>query len=90
MEVMVRRCNNTRDKAFSSRALLRGVTEMHRLLGDPSEQITRDPMKRLGVKLSGKWMLYVTWSKAKVRRDSVPKSADTRSTSRSRAFLLRP
>ena len=53
-EVMGRRCSNTENRAMSSRALLlRGVMEMHRLLGHPSEQITRDTARHIGVELSG-------------------------------------
>ena len=47
-EVMGQRCTNTENRALSSRALLsRGVMEMHRLLGHPSERITRDTAKQL-------------------------------------------
>ena len=79
--VMGRRCSNTENRALSSRALLsRGVMEMHRLLGHPSEQITRDTAKQLGVQLSGSWTPCVACSKAKARRNAVPKSTNTRST----------
>ena len=53
LKVMERRCSNTGNRALSTRALLsRGVMEAHRLLGHPSEQITRDTAKQLGVELS--------------------------------------
>ena len=52
-EVMGRRCNHE-NRASSLRALLsRGVMEMDQLLSHPSEQITRDTAKKLGVELSG-------------------------------------
>ena len=88
-EVMGRRCSNTENRALSSRALpSRGEIEMHRLLGHPSEQITRDTAKKLGVKLSGLWAPCVACSKAKARRKAVPKSTNTRSTRRAGRFFV--
>ena len=88
-EVMGRRCSNTENRALSSRALLlRGVMEMHRLLGHPSEKITRDTAKKLGVELSGPWTPCVACSKAKARRNAVPKSTNTRSTRRAGRFFV--
>ena len=88
-EVMGRRSSNIENRALSSRALLsRGVVEMHRLLGHPSEQITRDTAKQLGVELSGPWTPSVACSKAKARRNAVSKSTNTRSTRRAgRVFV---
>ena len=49
-EVMGRRCSNTENRALPSRALLsHGVMELHRVLGHPSELITRDTAKRFNV-----------------------------------------
>ena len=80
---MGRRCSNTENRALFSRALLlRGVMDMHRLLGHPSEQITRDTAKQLGVKLSGPWTPCVACSKAKAHRNAVPNSTNIRSIRR--------
>ena len=82
-EEMGRRCNNTGNKALSFRALLsRGVMGTHRLLRHPSEQITRDTAKQLGVELSGQWTPCDTCSKAKACRNAVPKSTNTSFTGR--------
>ena len=62
--------------------------EMHRLLGHPSEQITRDTVKQLGVGLSGPWTPCVACSKAKARRNAVLKATKTRSTRRARRFFV--
>ena len=87
-EVMGRRCNHE-NRALSLRALLsRGVMGMRRLLGHSSEQITRDTAKKLGVKLSGPWTPCVACSKAKARRNAVPKSTYTRSTRRAGRFFV--
>ena len=87
-EVMGRR-RDMKDKALSSRALsLRGVMEMHRLLGHPSEQITRETAKQLGVELSGQWTPCEACSMAKARRNAVPKSTNTRSTRRAGRFFV--
>ena len=86
---MGRRCSNTENRALPSRALLlRGVMEMHRLLGHPSEKITRDTAKTLGVELSGPWTPCVACSKAKARRNAVPKSTNTRSIRRVGRFFV--
>ena len=88
-KVMGRRCSNTENRALSLRALLsRGVMEMHRLLGHPSEQITRATAKKLDVELSGPWTPCVACSKVKARRNAVPKSTNTRSTRRAGLFFV--
>ena len=88
-EVTGRRCNKPKNRALSSRALLsRGVMEMHRLLGHPSERITRDTAKQLGINLSGPWTPCVACSKAKARRKAVPKSTNTRSTRKAGRFFV--
>ena len=81
--VMGRRCSYTGNLALSLRASLsRGVMEAHRLLGHPSEQVTRDTAKQLGVELSGPWTPCAACSKAKARRNAVPQSTNTCSTRR--------
>ena len=68
--------------------LLRGVMEMHRLLGHLSEKVTRDTAKKLGVKLSDPLTPCVACSKAKARRNAVPKSTNARSTRRAGRFFV--
>ena len=62
--------------------------KMHRLLGHPSEKITRDTAKQLGVELSVPWTLCVAGSKAKGRRNATPKSMNTRSSRRAGRFFV--
>ena len=62
--------------------------EIHRPLGHPSEQITRDTAKKLGVELSGPYTPCVAYFKAKACRNTVPKSTNTRSTRRAGRFYV--
>ena len=89
-EVLGRRCNKTGNKALSLRVLLLRGVMAHRLLGHPSEEITREMVKQLGVDLSGPWTPCVAWFKAKARRNAVPTSAGTRFTHRAENFFVEP
>ena len=58
------------------------------LTSPPQRASHRDTATQLGVKLSGPWMPCVASSKAKARHNAVPKSTDTRSTTRAGRFFL--
>ena len=62
--------------------------EAHRLLGHLSERITRNTAKQLGVELSGPRTPCIACSKAKARRNAVPKSTNTHSTRRAGRFFV--
>ena len=62
--------------------------ETHRRLGHPSEQITQDTAKQLGVELSGPWTPCVACSKTKTRSNAVTKSTNTRSSRRVGRFFV--
>ena len=85
-----RRCNKIENKALSLRVLLLRGVMAYRLLGHPSEKITREMVKQLGVDLSGSWTPCVAWSKAKARRNAEPTSVGTRFTHRAESFFVEP
>ena len=64
------------------------IVEFHRLLGHPSEEITRGMARMSGVPLTGTWRPCVQRSETRVRRYAVPKSTESRANERAEPFFL--
>ena len=62
--------------------------ESHRLLGHPSEEITRGTARMSGVPLTGTWRPCVQCSESRVRRYAVPKSTESRANERAERFFI--
>ena len=72
----------------TARANLRHIMEFHRLLGDPSEEITRGTARMSGVPVTGTWSPCVQCSESRVRRYAVPKLTESRTNERAeRCFI---
>ena len=72
----------------TSRADPRQIMEFHRLLGHPSEEITRGTARMSGVPLTGTWNPCVQCSESGVRRYAVPKSTESRTNERAERFFI--
>ena len=72
----------------TARANPRHIMEFHRLLGHPSEEITRGTARMSGVPLTGTWSPCVQCSEPRVRRYAVPKSTESRTNKRAERFFI--
>ena len=70
------------------RANPRHIMEFHRLLGHPSEEITRGTARVSSAPLTGTWRPCVQCSESRVRRDAVPKSTESRANERAERFFI--
>ena len=71
----------------TTRASLRHIMEFYRLLGQPSEEITRGTVRMSGVPLTGMWGPCVECSESRVRRYAVPKSTESTNEGAERFFI---
>ena len=62
--------------------------EFHRLLGHPSEEITRETARMPGVPLAGSWSPYVQCSESRMRGYAVPKSTESRTNKRAERLSI--
>ena len=63
--------------------------EVHRMLAHPSEDITRNTAKMMGIVTTGQWGACETCFQAKAKRHAVPKKLDERASVRTRKIVER-
>ena len=66
----------------------RHIMEFHRVLGHPSEEITRGTARVSVFPLTGTWSPWVQCSKSRVRRYAVPKSTESCTNERAERFFI--
>ena len=66
----------------------RHIMEFHRLLGHPSEEITRGTARMSSVPQMGTLSPHVQCSESRVRRYAVPKSTESRTNERAERFFI--
>ena len=66
----------------------RDVMEVHRMLAHPSEDITRNTAKMMGIETTGQWGACETCFQAKANRHAVPTKTDERVSVRERRFFV--
>ncbi|CAN0326139.1 unnamed protein product [Ascophyllum nodosum] len=66
----------------------RHIMEFHRLLGHPSEEITRRTVRMSGVPLTGTWTPCVHCSESRVRRYAESKSTESHTNERAERFVI--
>ena len=66
----------------------RHIREVHRLLGHPSEEITRETARTSGAPLTVAWSTCVQCSESRVRRYAVPKSTESSTNEHAERFLI--
>ena len=67
----------------------RDVTEAHRMLAHPSEDITRKTAEMVGIETTGQWRACETCFQAKAKRHAVPKKTDERASVRTMKIVER-
>ena len=72
----------------TARANPRHIMEFHRLLGHPSEEVTRETARMSGVPLTGTWSPCVQCSEFRGQRYAVPKSAESRTNERAERLFI--
>ena len=72
----------------TARANLGHIMEVHRLLGDPSEEISRRTARMSGVPLTGTCSPCMQCSESRVRRYAVPNSTESRANERAEQFFI--
>ena len=72
----------------ASRANPRRIMEFHKLLGNPSEEITRGTARISDVPLTGTWSPCVQCSESRLRRYAVPKLPESRTNERAERFFI--
>lgn len=81
--------NGRTEKALAARdSTTREIMDMHRLLGHPSEQITRGTAKAADVALACEWRPCIGCSNAKAHHHAVPMTTDNRATERSERIFV--
>ena len=66
----------------------RDVTEIHRMLAHPSEDITRKTAEMMGTEMTGQWGACETCFQVKAKRHAVPKKTDERASVRGQRFFV--
>ena len=66
----------------------RDVTEVHRMLAHPSEDITRNTTEMKGIKTTGQWGACETCFQAKAKGHAVPKKTDERASVKGQRFFV--
>ena len=72
----------------TARANPRHIMEFHRLIGHPSEEITRRTARLSGVPLTGTWSPCVQCSESRVRHYAVTKSTESHTYKRAERFFI--
>ena len=66
----------------------RRIMKFYRILGHPSEEITRGTVRMSAVPLTGTWSPCVQCSESRVGRYSVPKSTESHTSERTERFFI--
>ena len=66
----------------------RDVTEVHRMLAHPSEDITRKTAEMMGIETTGQWGACETCFQAKAKRHAVPKKTDEWASVKGQRFFV--
>ena len=66
----------------------RDVTEIHRMLAHPSEDITRKTAEMIGIEMTCQWGASETCFQVKAKRHAVPKKTDEQASVRGQRFFV--
>ena len=68
--------------------VFRDVTEVHRMLAHPSEDITRNMVEMMAIETTGQWGACETCFQAKAKRHAVSKKTDERADVKGQRFCI--